>query len=228
MKDVFIYNVIQIECTHRKVKTRTNTKESIQLYIFNIHLPQINLESLPFKIQAFSGAIDQDPDEFLTNFKLSAEVLNWTTAKLPSIFHMCLTEAARVWFHRQPETVRHNIHALYKAFLAKYKTKGLDWNKEAIFTSLKQLSQEAARTFADRVIEQGAKLDKSDKEINIGCTQQGANDFMQTVSNGQNASTSRECTPKYINCTSMLVVFSFTGVTCSLSFNFTASTAATF
>ena len=127
--------------------------------------PQIKLESLPFKIQSFSGAIDQDPEEFLTNFKLSAEVLSWTTTKLPSIFCMCLTGAARVWYDRQSDNVRHNIFALYKAFLAQYKTEGLDWSKEAVFTSLKQLPQEPARTFADRIIEKGAKLHKTNKEM---------------------------------------------------------------
>ena len=127
--------------------------------------PQIKIETLPFKLQAFTGAIDQDPEEFLSKFKLAATVLNWTADKLPAIFHMCLGGAARLWFLGLDKRVQESIYHIYRAFMHKYKTMGLDWAKEAAFTSLRQLPTEAAVTFADRVIEKGSVINKTDREL---------------------------------------------------------------
>ena len=125
----------------------------------------MKLESLPFKLDGFSGAKDQDPEEFITNFKLAAEVLNWSPEKLPAIFHMCLKGAARIWFLRLGKDLTKDIGTIYTAFLGKYKSLGLDWSKEASFNSIRQLPQESVLAYTDRLIEKGAKMDKTDREL---------------------------------------------------------------
>ena len=56
----------------------------------------LELNNLPFKLDSFSGNPDQDAEEFLNNFKLTAAVLDWSFDKQPGIFHMCLQGTAKI------------------------------------------------------------------------------------------------------------------------------------
>ena len=60
----------------------------------------LELNNLPFKLDSFSGNPDQDAEEFLNNFKLTAAVLDWNFDKQPGIFHMCLQGTAKIWFQQ--------------------------------------------------------------------------------------------------------------------------------
>ena len=60
----------------------------------------LELNNLPFKLDSFSGNPDQDAEEFLNNFQLTAAVLDWNFDKQPGIFHMCLQGTAKIWFQQ--------------------------------------------------------------------------------------------------------------------------------
>ena len=135
----------------------------------------VKMDNLPFKLQSFSGNPDQDPEEFINNFKLSAEVLGWLYDKQPGIFHMCLQGAAKVWFQNLEHHTRTNIDKIFCAFLLRFKPLGLDWTREASFQPLRQMPQESAQQFANRVLEKGTKIGKSDKDL--------MNQFVRGLSN---------------------------------------------
>ena len=101
----------------------------------------------------------------INNFKLSAEVLGWLYYKQPGIFHMCLQGAAKIWLQNLEHHIRTNIDKIFCAFLLRFKPLGLDWTREASFQSLRQMPQESAQQFANRVLEKGTKKGKSDKDL---------------------------------------------------------------
>ena len=125
----------------------------------------VEINNLPFKLDSFSGNPDQDAEEFLNNFKLAANVLSWTFDKQPGIFHMCLQGRAKIWFQQLDSPASSNIEKIFSAFLLKFKPLGPDWSREACFLSLRQMPQENSQQFANRVLEQGTKLGKSDRAL---------------------------------------------------------------
>ena len=88
---------------------------------------------------------------------------------------MCLQGAAKVWFQNLEHHTRTNIDKIFCAFLLRFKPLGLDWTKEASFQSLRQMQQESAQQFANRVLEKGTKIGKSDKDL--------MNQFVRGLSN---------------------------------------------
>ena len=125
----------------------------------------VEINNLPFKLDSFSGNPDQDAEEFLTNFKLTAAVLDWNFDKQPGIFHMCLQGTAKIWFQQLDTPTSTDIGKIYSAFLLKFKPLGPDWRRETCFLSLRQMPQENSQQFANRVLEQGTKLGKLDRDL---------------------------------------------------------------
>ena len=125
----------------------------------------VEINNLPFKLDSFSGNPDQDAEDFLNNFKLAAGVLGWNFDKQPGIFHMCLQGTAKIWFQQLDTPTSTDIEKIFSAFLFKFKPLGPDWRREACFLSLRQLPQENTQQFANRVLEQGTKLGKSDRDL---------------------------------------------------------------
>ena len=125
----------------------------------------VEINNLPFKLHSFSGNPEQDAEVFLNNFKLVAGVLDWNFDKQPGIFHMCLQGTAKIWFQQLDIPTSTNIEKIFSAFLFKFKPLGPDWRREACFLSLRQMPQENSKQFANRVLEQGTKLGKSDRDL---------------------------------------------------------------
>ena len=57
------------------------------------------------------------------------------------------------------------ILTIFCALLLRFKPLGLDWTREASFQSLRQMPQERAQQFANRVLEKSTKIGKSDKDL---------------------------------------------------------------
>ena len=53
--------------------------------------------------------------------------------KQPAIFHMCLKNAAKVWFLQLDYITCTGIDKRMVAFMMTFKPLGLDWTKEASF-----------------------------------------------------------------------------------------------
>ena len=134
---------------------------------FQLVTQNVEINNLPFRLDSFSGNPDQDAEEFLNNFKLTAAVLDWNFDKQPGIFHMCLQGTAKIWFQQLDIPTSTNIEKIFSAFLFKFKPLGPDWRREASFLSLRQMPQENSQQFANRVLEQGTKLGKSDRDLLI-------------------------------------------------------------
>ena len=78
---------------------------------------------------------------------------------------MCLQGTAKIWFQQLDSPTSSNIENIFSAFLFKFKPLGPDWSREACFLSLRQMPQENSQQFANRVLEKGTKLEKSDKDL---------------------------------------------------------------
>ena len=99
------------------------------------------------------------------NFKLAADVLVWNFDKQPGIFHMCLQGTAKIWFQQLDSPTSSNIEKIFSAFLFKFKPLGPDWSREPCFLSLRHTPQENSQQFANRVLEKGTKLGKSERDL---------------------------------------------------------------
>ena len=73
---------------------------------------------MPFKLDSFSGNPDQDAEEFLNNFKLTAAVLDWNFDKQPGIFHMCLQGTAKIWFQQLDTPTSTDIEKIFLLFFS--------------------------------------------------------------------------------------------------------------
>ena len=125
----------------------------------------IKIDSLPFKLTPFSGNPQDNPEDFINSFKLSAEVLGWAKHKQTAIFQMCLKNAPRMWFQQLDYITCTDIDKLMVAFMIRFKPLGLDWTKEASFQSLKQSPAETDQEFSNRVLERGTKIGKTEKDV---------------------------------------------------------------
>ena len=105
-------------------------------------LTPIKIDSLPVKLASYSGNPSEDADNFISNFKLSAEVLGWAERKQPAIFHMCLKGTAKIWFQQLDYLTSTSIEQIIVAFLTIFKPLGLDWSREASFPFLRQMPTE--------------------------------------------------------------------------------------
>ena len=114
----------------------------------------VEINNLPFKL-----------DSVATRIKMQRNLLTISNLQLMFWAGIVLQGTAKIWFQQLDSPTSSNIEKTFSASLLKFKHLGPGWSWEACFLSLRQMPQENSQQFANRVLEKGTKLRKSDRDL---------------------------------------------------------------